>query len=58
MLHFGYMEMYIFDLFIDSSISVDTQQHNCVMGSQGKTEIGTMTQTNPKRTVKGKEMAN
>ena len=57
MLHFGYMEMYIFDLFIDSSISVDTQQHNCVMGSQGKTEIGT-TQTNPKMTVKGKEMAN
>ena len=52
------MEMYIFDLFIDSSISVDTQQHNCVVGSQGKTEIGTMTQTNPKRTVKGKEMAN
>jgi len=45
------MEMCIFGLFIDSSISVDTQQHNCVMGYQGKTEIGT-TQTNPKRAGK------
>ena len=45
------MEMCIFGLFIDSSISVDTQQHNCVMGYQGKTEIGTR-QTNPKRAGK------
>lgn len=49
------MEMCIFGLFSDSSISVDTQQHNCVMVYQGKTEIGT-TQTNPK--MAGKREAN
>ena len=45
------MEMCIFGLFSDLSISVDTQQHHFVMGYQGKTEIGT-TQTNPKRAGK------
>ena len=49
------MEMCIFGLFIVSSTSVDTQQHNCVMGYQGKTEIGT-TQTNPKREGNGKAL--